>query len=324
MIHNARKGKHKINYIGDAIMYKHFRSVTYFIFIMEIILNENLLAQTDEQTTNDNKTEKTEEYLLDQITATPIVGQAGENSLESIRKYYEKILEIDSTNYEALTNLGVIYQQYGNMEKSLGYFEKAVKFHPKKARAYHNLGILNSLIGNLDETVVNLNKAAELDSNSPNSIRQLGIIYLQNEKLNEAIESFNSALSRDNKDTESYLGKSLAYWMLKDYDKVMAVIDEMQSIGLRFNRMELLLADVYFKKNDYDKAIKYAKLDKSGNTFQAEGHYLLGILYKMKDENDKAEFEFEEAFTIAKQNPNASLTLSINIFFESNIKQQVE
>ncbi|MFA5804545.1 MAG: hypothetical protein WC879_07860 [Melioribacteraceae bacterium] len=70
--------------------------------------------------------------------------------------------------------------------------------------------------------------------------------------------------------------------------------------------------------------MKYAKLDKSKNSSRAESHYLLGVLYKMNDEKDKAEFEFEEAFTIAKQNSNSSLTLSINIFFESNIKQQLE
>ena len=244
----------------------------------------------------------------------------GEDNIESVKKNYESILQNDSTNYDALTNLGVIYQQYRDMEKSLIYFEKAVKFHPQKARAYHNLGILNSIIGNLAEAVFNLNKAAKLNSNSPNSIRQLGIIYLQNEKLNEAIESFNSALSRDNKDTESYLGKSLAYWLLKDYTNVLVVLSEMQSLGLRFRRMELLLADVYFKKKDYEKAIRYAKIDEEENSDKAEGHYLLGQLYKIKNEKDKSEFEFEEVTEIRQQNPKASLGLSINIFFDATLK----
>lgn len=250
-----------------------------------------------------------------------------ENSIESVRKYYEAILETDSTNYNALTNLGVIYQSAEggeNLEKSLLYFEKAAKFHPQKSRAYHNLGILNSIMRNLDEAVINLNKAAELDSRSPNSIRQLGIIYLQNEKLNEAIESFNIALSRDNKDTESYLGKSLAYWVLKDYDKALAVITEMRSFGLRFNRMELLLADVYFKKKDYGKAMKYAKIDKQENFSKAEGHYLLGQIYISVGKLENAKCEFTEVSSIIKQNPDTSLKLSLNIFFESKVKRQLE
>ena len=281
-------------------MYSRSRLLIVFKFLLLIISSRSLIAQHNES------------------------NLVGENYLVDIRKLYEKVLETDSTNYDALTNLGVIFQRMGDLKKSLNYFEKAVKFNPGKSRAYHNLGILNSLMGRLGDAIYNLNKAAELDATSPNSVRQLGIIYLQNKMFREAIESFERALRRDYFDVESRLGKALTFWSLKEYDSVLAEINEMKSLGLRFNRMELLLADVYFKKNNYYKAMKYAKLDKSENSSRAEGHYLLGVLYKMNDEKDKAEFEFEEAFTIAKQNPNSSLTFSINIFFESNTKQQLE
>lgn len=238
------------------------------------------------------------------------------DTLLIIQNYYEKVLEDDSTNYDALTNLGVIYQQKGDLEKSLRFFKKAVEFHPQKARAFHNLGILYSLMGKLDGAIINLKKASEFDSTNPNSVRQIGIIYLQNEKFNEAIESFNYALLRDNKDTESYLGKSLAYWLLKDYDKVLAVINEMQILGLRFNRLELLLADVYFKKKKYEKALKYAKIDEAENSSQPEGHYLLSVLYKMDGENEKAEFELNEAFEIRGEDGNVSLEFDAKTFLK--------
>ncbi len=279
---------------------KNFKSVIVFVSLLLLIFNKGLFAQQSEPK------------------------EIAEDYLDDIRNYYEMVLEDDSTNYDALTNLGVIYQQKGDLDKSLQFFKRAVRYYSYKSRAFHNLGILYNLMNRLDNAVYNLNKAAELDSTNPNSVRQMGIIYLQNEMLYEAIESFNRALSRDNLDTESYLGKAIAYWLLKDYDNVLAEIDDMQSLGLRFNRIELLLADVYFKKKEYDKATKYAEIDEAENSSQAEGHYLLGVLYKMDGENEKAEFEFEEAFTIAKQNQNPSLTLSINIFFESNIKKQLE
>lgn len=271
---------------------KNFKSVIVFVSLLLLIFNKGLFAQQSEPR------EIAENYLVD------------------IRNLYEEVLESDSTNYDALTNLGVIYQQTGDLEKSLNYFEKAVKFHPQKARAFHNLGILYSLMKLLDDAVINLNKAAELDTTNPNSVRQLGIIYLQNEKYKEAIGSFKLALKRDKKDTESYLGKALAYWLLKDYDKVLLTINKMQSLGLRFNRMELLLADVYFKKKEYEKATEYAKMDEAENSSQAEGHYLLGVLYKMDGENEKAEFELNEAFEIKKKDKNVSLEFDAKIFLK--------
>jgi len=58
------------------------------------------------------------------------LNQAEEIYLESVQEFYEKVLEDDSTNYDALTNLGVISQQMGDLEKSLLYFQKAARFHP--------------------------------------------------------------------------------------------------------------------------------------------------------------------------------------------------
>ena len=178
-------------------MYIRLHLVIVFNFLLLIISGRSLIAQQNQS------------------------NLAGENYLDNVTKLYEKMFENDSTNYDALTNLGVIFQQNGDLEKSLRYFQRAVKFHPKKARAYHNLGILNSLMGRYDDAFINLNKAAELDTTSPNSIRQLGILYLQNNLFIEAIEAFNRALSRDNLDTESYIGKALAYWSLKNMIKFL-------------------------------------------------------------------------------------------------------
>lgn len=291
-------------------MNKYFSNNIVFVCWLFMVLNAGIVAQSMH-----GSTKKTigKENLLDRFFDE-------ENTIENIHKYYEKVLEGDSMDYDALTNLGVIWQQKGDLKKSLLYFEEAVKFHTQRARAYHNLGILKSIIGNLEEAVINLNTAAELDSRSPNSIRQLGIIYLQNERLNEAIESFDDALKIDSQDSESYLGKSLAYWLLKDSDNVLAVINEMRSFGLRFNRMELLLADVYFKKKDYEKAMKYAKLDEEENSSKAEGHYLLGVLYEINGDKENAEFEFEEASLITQKNPQVNLELSIDIFFNTEVK----
>ena len=241
-----------------------------------------------------------------------------------VKNYYESILKNDSTNYSALTNLGVIYQQQGDLENSLRYFKKAATLHPYSPRSYHNLGIFYSLMGKIDDAIIYLEKAAEIDSASSYSIRQLGIIQLQNKKYKEAIESFSKALSRDKFDTESYIGKALTFWLMKDYKKVITTIDKMRRFNLRFYRMELLLADVYYKLKDYDNAMKYAKIDEQENSSKAEGHYMLGQIFGSVGETGKAKREFEKVSSIIQENPKASLELSINIFFESKVKQQFE
>ena len=280
--------------------------------VLLCLVFSNVIAQVNMRTYEDYITKRGKEITVNVITD-------GDN-IESIKKNYESVLQSDSTNYDALTNMGVIYFQSGEVDKSLYYFERAVRYNPPKARAYHNLGILNSIKGRIDLTIAYLKKAAELDSTNPISIRQLGIIYLQNKMPIQAVVAFNSALNRDKYDIESRLGKTLAYWSLKSYDKVLSEMVKMKTLGLRFRRMELLLADVYFKKKDYENAIRYAKIDEEENSAQAEGHYLLGQLYKIKNEKGKSEFEFEEVTEIMQQNPKTSLGLTINIFFDATLK----
>lgn len=121
-------------------MYSRLRLLIVYKFLLSFILCKSLIAQkNDSQNSVNVSNEKTDEYFLNNFS--------DHRYLDGVRKFYERVLENDSTNYDALTNLGVIYQQTGDMEKSFSYFEKAVKFDPQKSRAYHNLGILNSLMG---------------------------------------------------------------------------------------------------------------------------------------------------------------------------------
>lgn len=256
------------------------------------------------------------------VDALNILGQisAEEDNLNQARQYYEQILTMDNTHYDALTNLGVLYQKAGNQSRALEYLQKAVAAHPNNASAYHNLGVLYGVMGRLHEAIVSLSTAAKLDTTGSRSVRTLGIIYLQRGLFGEAINTFQRAVHRDFFDIESRVGKALGYWSLREYNNALDEITDIMSMGARFNRMELFIADIYFKKKEYDKAIEFVTLDEQQNPFEAEGHYLLGILYKLKGEEEKANAEFAEATSIVKRKPGAPMAFSINSLFTDGKK----
>jgi tetratricopeptide (TPR) repeat protein len=211
-----------------------------------------------------------------------------------------------------------LYQQAGNNQKSLDYFQQAVRFHPDLASAWHNIGLSYALDGQLHEAIIALNKASTLDSADPRSVRTLGVLYVQQGLYSEALATFQRALERDFLEIESRVGKALAYWSLKEYDSALKEIDDIRTMGIRFNRMELFLADIYFKKKEYERALEYAAQDEKMNPSQVEGHYLLGLLYRLRGDHTKAANEFEEASNIARQNPQSSLLFSVNTFFNAS------
>jgi tetratricopeptide (TPR) repeat protein len=251
-----------------------------------------------------------------------VMGQiaAEQGNLNRAREIFDQVLSIDSTSYDALANLGTLYQQAGNHEKSLSYFQQAVRFHPVLASAWHNIGLSYAVNGQFHDAIIALNRAATLDSVDSRSVRTLGILYVQQGLHGEALATFQRALERDFLDIESRVGKASAYWSLKEYHSALKEIDDIRTMGVRFNRMELFLADIYFKKKDYEQAVEYAAQDEEMNPSQVEGHYLLGLLYRLRGDHTKADNEFEEASSITRQNPQVPLVFSVNTLLAGRAK----
>ena len=90
---------------------------------------------------------------------------------------YEKALEINPNNKEALLKIGNIYKNNKDLTKSSEYYQKAIAIDDKYTDAWFNLGL----------------------------------IYANTNKLNNAVDCFDKVISIDNKYTYAYYALGLAY-----------------------------------------------------------------------------------------------------------------
>lgn len=56
--------------------------------------------------------------------------------------YYQKSLELDSKNYEVMTDMGSAYFALNNLDKALEVFQKVNQERPDHAMAWFNLGVV--------------------------------------------------------------------------------------------------------------------------------------------------------------------------------------
>ncbi len=76
----------------------------------------------------------------------------------------EKCIEIDDQANQPMINLGAIYFGQGNLEKAQELNEMAIKVQPDtSAQAYANLGLIWQQRNDLDKSVVAYNKAIQYD-----------------------------------------------------------------------------------------------------------------------------------------------------------------
>ena len=83
--------------------------------------------------------------------------------IEEALRNYEKVLELEPDNSDALNNMGVCYRKLGRLNDALGCYERAAKANPHNAAALGNQGNCLYSMGRYAEALVSLNKAIEID-----------------------------------------------------------------------------------------------------------------------------------------------------------------
>lgn len=76
-----------------------------------------------------------------------------EHDLLKTQYYYEKILNVNSNDEDALISLGVIYLNNGNIERAKGFLLEATKNQPDNELALYNLAVLYGTTGEFTSAV---------------------------------------------------------------------------------------------------------------------------------------------------------------------------
>ncbi|WP_044882664.1 tetratricopeptide repeat protein [Neochlamydia sp. EPS4] len=134
---------------------------------------------------------------------------------EEAKKCYLKAIQENSENTYALTALGLIYENQGNLEKAAKYAHAslaiAIKHDgnncPEAATVYNNLLMIYYAQGNLAKAAeygnqalqININLYGKNHSYVANSYNSLGLVYQEQGNLEKASESLNQALAIDHK-----------------------------------------------------------------------------------------------------------------------------
>jgi serine/threonine protein kinase len=83
--------------------------------------------------------------------------------VEEALRCYERVLELEPDNSDALNNMGVCYRKMGRLEDALGCYERAAHANPYNAAAWGNKGNCLYSMGRFTDAIVSLNKAIEID-----------------------------------------------------------------------------------------------------------------------------------------------------------------
>lgn len=109
--------------------------------------------------------------------------------------FFLKAIKIDSRNFEAYYNLGIINFENNRFKDAISFFKNAIKLDNNSYQAHHQLGLTYEKIGEFDKAIVSYNIANTVNFEGFfYSYNNLGNIYLSLKDFNKSKECFERAL----------------------------------------------------------------------------------------------------------------------------------
>jgi len=117
---------------------------------------------------------------------------------------YQRILEVDPQQPDALTFLAMVSMHRGRADAAVEMIRKAISIEPRNADRYNNLGNVLLATERIDDALGAYRKALELAPAHADAWNNLGIIYKAQRRLDDAAQAYERAIDADPQHVEAY------------------------------------------------------------------------------------------------------------------------
>ena len=97
--------------------------------------------------------------------------------LSASKRQFEKVLELEPNNLEAMLQLGLAEFRLGEADKAAARFENIIQNYRRHSGAYYYLGVYHLRHGNLEEAVTNFKASLRLKPRDPETLWNLWTAY---------------------------------------------------------------------------------------------------------------------------------------------------
>jgi tetratricopeptide (TPR) repeat protein len=128
----------------------------------------------------------TEQHSAQEWMAMALGYEADVKTKHKAIQAYDRCVDADPANVNALLNCGTLHYENGDFEKAADYFERALEADSQNALAHFNLGSVLEELGELEEARKRLRQAVHLDPSYCDAHYNLAFVC---EKLNAFAEA---------------------------------------------------------------------------------------------------------------------------------------
>jgi len=258
------------------------------------------------QDTNSSPESVAQEY----ITLAKTVQNEGNNDKSLM--YYQKALELNPRNFEALFNSANILFGQEKIDQAIAMYEKALVISPQTASIHFNLGICASQQNNVNKAIASFEKTVELNPSHTKAYQQLINMHEKQQNYTQALECAKKALALDPYNVDALSRTAAMYKHVEDFNQAIEMYRRAVKINPKNVHCILDLANTLNMVDELDEALGCYQQILEINPNIHEALYNFGFTLKKKGEYPKAIQIFKKLIELKPQyaQPHFSLALS--------------
>ena len=181
--------------------------------------------------------------------------------LENAIGTYNRMIELDSLNYDANVHLGFVFQRQKDHERAISHYMKALKSNPEDVPTMGSIAKIYSDMGEEQKAVEMYEKAVEYASTEQkaNILSKLGAAYISDKKFEKSIAVFEE-LTVVNPDNPAHLyNLGISYMQLKKFSEAIPPLMKVIELKPEFIGAYQQLGVSYNESAKYNSAISTIK-----------------------------------------------------------------
>ena len=174
-------------------------------------------------------------YLPDRVSTLTNLSSAllQQNKLKQAQQSTLQSIELDSQNLEGWINLGMIYQQMLEYEKSLVAYEAAFKLSPINYQVSLQMGHTLMALNRYEDALISYKRATEISPNNLDGLYYQANALYECKKFQEALKLYKLTLGEQANNPEVFLNMGNTLNALGEFTEALISYDE--AIRLRTN-----------------------------------------------------------------------------------------
>ena len=206
---------------------------------------------------------------------------------EDAKKVLEEALAITRKDALVYKYLGVCEEKLGDSQAAAAYYQISAELNPQDKNIWHKLGLVQITLRDYNKAELSFVEADKISPINTDIQTGWGMSLLKQKKYTEAHDKFLKAIQINRYNFAAMLLAAIVEVRLGKYDDAEEKLSFLSGANPNESCM-YEFANLYFLKENYEAAIRYAKQSIDFNPNMLPAYLLLGKIYSL-------EFDYENS-----------------------------